>query len=128
VADLPGVRLHDIDAIQMRAVADRERRGAEVTRVRALIEAEAASYRRWLEARRAAPSIARLRAAAERRRRAELARATRGLSQEEHAAVDRATRAVLNALLHAPTVALREGDGALASPIADALLRPGRQR
>ena len=128
VADLPGVRLHDIDAVQARAASDRERRVGEVERVRALIEAEAASFRRWLEARRAAPSIARLRAAAERRRRAELARATRGLSQEEHAAVDRATRAVLNALLHAPTVALREGDGALASPIADALLRPGRQR
>jgi glutamyl-tRNA reductase len=37
VADLPGVRLHDIDAIHARAAADRARRGAEVSRIRELM-------------------------------------------------------------------------------------------
>jgi glutamyl-tRNA reductase len=131
VADLPGVRLYDIDAVQARAAADRGRRGAEVARVRALIEAEVATFERWLEARRAAPAIGRLRAAAERRRQAELAEATRGLGPGERAAVDRATRAVMNALLHGPTVALRDGapDGAaLAGRLADVLARDRRQR
>jgi glutamyl-tRNA reductase len=131
VADLPGVRLHDVDAVQARAAAGRERRGAEVARVQALIEAEVAAFERWLEARRAAPRIARLRAAVERRRRAELERATRGLSQDERAAVDRATRAVMNALLHGPTVALRAGapeEAALADRLGDALAREGSRR
>ncbi|HEV8636959.1 MAG TPA: glutamyl-tRNA reductase [Chloroflexota bacterium] len=126
VADLPGVRLYDIDAVQARAEADRERRSAEVARVQALIDAEVAAFGRWIEARRAAPTIARLRAAAERRRLAELDRATRGLSAGERAAVDQATRAVLNALLHGPTVALRDGapeEAALADRLADALVR-----
>jgi glutamyl-tRNA reductase len=109
VADLPGVRLHDLDAIQARAAADRDRRGAEVLRVQALVEAQTAAFDRWLRARRAAPLIRQLRAAAESRRQTELAVATRGLSDPERAAVDRATRVVLNALLHGPTVALRSG-------------------
>jgi glutamyl-tRNA reductase len=128
VADLPGVRLHDIDAIQLRAAADRERRGAEVARVRALVEAEVAAFGGWLAARQGAPAIRRLRAAAEGRRQAEVARAARGLSERERAAVDRATRAVLNALLHGPTVALRRGDGALAVRLAEALERDRTDR
>jgi glutamyl-tRNA reductase len=121
VADLRGVRLHDLDAIQARAAADRDRRGAEVGRVQALLEAETAAFDRWLRARQAAPTICRVRAAAERRRQTELALATRGLSGRERAAVDRATRAVLNALLHGPTVALRRGDEALGRPLIEAL-------
>jgi hypothetical protein len=121
VADLPGVRLHDLDAIQARAAADRDRRGAEVWRVQALVEAETAAFDHWLRARRAVPTIRRVRAAAERRRQTELALATRGLSGRERAAVDRATRAVLNALLHGPTVALRRGDEALSRPLIEAL-------
>jgi glutamyl-tRNA reductase len=127
VADLPGVRLHDIDAIQTRTLADRARRGAEVPRVEALIDAEVAAFGRWLGARHAAPTIRRLRAAAECRRQAELDRASRGLSARERAAVDRATRAVVNALLHGPTVALRHGDDALADRLA-AMLAPERSR
>jgi hypothetical protein len=72
-------------------------------------------------ARQAAPTIRRVRAAAERRRQTELALATRGLSVRERAAVDRATRAVLNALLHGPTVALRHGDEAQGEPLIQAL-------
>jgi glutamyl-tRNA reductase len=109
VADLPGVRLHDLVAIQARAAANRDRRGAEVSRVQELVESETAAFERWLRARRAAPSIRQLRAAAERRRQAEVTLASRALSEPERAAVDRATRAVLNALLHGPTVALRQG-------------------
>jgi glutamyl-tRNA reductase len=120
VGDLPGVRLHDIDAVQARAAAERERRGAEVAQVRALVEAEVAAFGGWLGARQAAPTIRRLRAAAEGRRRAELDRAARGLSDRERAAADRATRAVLNALLHGPTLALRQG-GALEAGLGDAL-------
>jgi glutamyl-tRNA reductase len=123
VADLRGVRLYDLHAIHARAAADRDRRGAEVGRVQALVEAETAAFDCWLRARQAAPTIRRVRAAAERRRQTELAVATRGLSARERAAVDRATRAVLNALLHGPTVALRRGEEALGKPLIEALER-----
>jgi Glutamyl-tRNAGlu reductase, dimerisation domain len=94
-----------------------------VGRVQALVEAETAAFDCWLRASQAAPTIRRVRAAAERRRQTELAVATRGLSARERAAVDRATRAVLNALLHGPTVALRRGEEALGKPIIEALER-----
>ena len=125
VADLPGVQLHDLDAVHARAAANREQRGAEVMRVQALVELEVAAFDRWLCARQAAPSIRRLRSVAEERRQAELAAATRGLSEREHVAVDRATRAVLNAILHGPTVALRRGDEALGDHLVEALTRRG---
>ena len=126
VADLPGVRLHDLDALQARAAADRDRRGAEAYRVLALVETETAAFERWLRARQAAPLIRQLRDLAERRRQTELAVATHGLSSRERAAVDRATRAVLTALLHGPTVALRRGDQAVGTPLIQALERDRR--
>jgi glutamyl-tRNA reductase len=97
-----------------------------VCRVQALVEAETAAFEGWLRARQAAPAIRQLRVAAERRCQSELAVATRGLSSRERAAVERATRAVVNALLHGPTVALRRGDDALGKPLIQALERDRR--
>jgi glutamyl-tRNA reductase len=83
--------------------------------------AAAAEFAAWLDARQAAPTIRRMRTAAEHRRQFEIARAGRGLGNCERIAVDRVTKSVLNALLHAPTVALRCGEAALADGLIEAL-------
>jgi glutamyl-tRNA reductase len=110
VADLPGVTLYDIDAVQARAAADVERRGAAAGHARALVRAEVEAFERWLTARRAAPPIARLRATAEASRQRQLADTFGELSDAERARVERASRATMRRLLHAPTVALRRGE------------------
>ncbi|HEY3109004.1 MAG TPA: glutamyl-tRNA reductase [Chloroflexota bacterium] len=130
IADLPGVTLHDIDAIQDHAAATIERREGEVARARALIAEQVASFDEWLQARRAVGQIVRLRGRAEAMRQEELRRLAPALSERERSAVDRATRTIMRALLHGPTVALRRGDSAevgdlLAQAFARTRLRDG---
>jgi glutamyl-tRNA reductase len=109
VADLPSVTLHDLDAVQARATADVERRAAAAVHARALVHDEVEAFGRWLTARRAAPAIARLREEAEAHRRC------------RHSVDDRASRALMRRLLHAPTMALRRG----AEPDLSALTAAG---
>jgi glutamyl-tRNA reductase len=110
IADLPGVTLHDIDAVQGRAAATIGRREGEVARARALVAEQVAAFDEWLQARRAAGQIVRLRERAEAMRQEELRRLAPALSERERIAIDRATRTIMRALLHGPTVALRRGD------------------
>ena len=124
VGDLPGVRLHDIDAVQGHAVATLERREAEVAQVRKLVSEQVSAFDQWLQARRAVGQIVRLREQAEAIRQDELRRLAAGLSERERAVVDRATRSIMRALLHGPTVALRRGDrGEVGDLLAQAFAR-----
>ena len=66
----------------------------------------------------------RLRERAEALRQEELRRLAPTLSETERAAVDRATRSIMRALLHGPTVALRRGDrGEVGDMLARAFAR-----
>lgn len=106
--EVPGVRVLDIDAI--RALTDTGRTGEEVARARALVEEEAARFAAWTAGVRIEPTIAALRARAEELRVAELARAAarlRDLDERQRAAVDQLTTAIVNRLLHEPSVRLK---------------------
>ena len=116
VGTFDGVTLVDID--DLRAVVN----GAnteEIERVRAIVEEEVARFAEWRRAARLAPVIQALYDRAERVRRTELDRVqTRlaSLSDEERAAVDAATEAIVKKLLHRPVVrakALTEDDADL---------------
>ena len=104
----PNVFVNDLDAFRQVVDANLGRRKKEVQRVEAIIEEE---VERLLEGQRAmqvGPLIAALRDTVEEIREAEVARATAGMSPAERTAVDRATRAIVNKLLHGPTTSIKE--------------------
>jgi glutamyl-tRNA reductase len=118
VKDLANVFLYDLD--DLRAVADanlRERkRQAELAEE--LVAREAREFTRWRRSREAAPLLTEMRRRAEQIRRAETEEARRRmgpLTAEQDAALDALTSAIVNKLLHPPTVHLRqlaeEGEG-----------------
>jgi glutamyl-tRNA reductase len=72
---------------------------------------EAQAIARWLRVRAASPSISGLRQQGHAIRAAELQRAAprlSGLTPEQFSTVDQLTEAIVNKLLHGPTVAIRE--------------------
>ncbi len=114
VADLPGVTLHDMDALSAlvaRALGDR---AEESVAARAIVSEEVERYRTASRQRGAAPIIASLRSRLETLRVAELDRhraQLADLSESEWEQVDIATRAAMAKMLHEPTVLLKETAG-----------------
>jgi glutamyl-tRNA reductase len=104
VGALPGIALWDVDALAGGGGSARDAEAAE-----AVAADWAERYERWLAARPVAPTIARLRAGAERVRERELARAfarLEGLDERERAVVAELATRLVNKLLHPPLAAL----------------------
>jgi glutamyl-tRNA reductase len=112
VASVNGVTLHPIDAIQ--TVVDRTlaTRAGEVPRVEAIVDEEAAKYEAWRRGFEASPTVRDLRDHFERVRSEEIDRQLANVSAEERARAERLTRALVNRLLHLPTVRLKDADPA----------------
>lgn len=111
VGDLPGVFLYNIDDLQRVVETTEESRGGEREAAAAILEESAEDFWRWFRAREAVPLIREVRERAERVRLRELEEALRGidgLTEEERAAIHRASRLVLKKVLHQPTVGLRK--------------------
>jgi glutamyl-tRNA reductase len=109
--EVPGVHVFDLDDLE-RVVADTlEVRAEEVDAVEQLARDGADEFRQWLRAEAATPQIRAMRERAEQLRRAELerflARMTH-LGVEDRQRIDQLTRGIVNRLLHAPTMQLRE--------------------
>jgi glutamyl-tRNA reductase len=110
VADLPGVVLIGMDQLREHASAIA---GDDVAAVRAILEAELAGYQSAMDAARVAPVVVALRAKAATVVDAELARLTGRLSADDlsgHALdeIAQTVRRVVDKLLHAPTVRVKE--------------------
>ena len=112
VATITGVTLHSIDAIQ--TVVDRTlaTRAGEVPRVEAIVDEEAAKYEAWRRGFEASPIVRDLRDHFERVRSEEVDRQLSNASAEERARAERLTKALVNRLLHLPTVRLKDADPA----------------
>ena len=108
VGGLGNVFVSDLDAFRQVVDANLGRRKKEVPRVEAIIEEEIDRLLDWHRTAEVGPLIAMLRDSVESIRRAEVEKATSGLSPAERAAVERATRAVVNKLLHGPTASIKE--------------------
>ena len=124
VAQVFGVTLLDIDALRALGEQSLQHRRAEIGKVREIISAELVRYRIDRSAREVAPLIAALRESTEEIRLAEVERqvAKLGGDAATRAAVDAATRAVMNKMLHEPTVRLKEAVGTARGELyADAL-------
>lgn len=119
-AQIPGVRLSNIDDLQHLVDANRAIREQSVVQVRWIIQEELEAFWRWYAERRAVPVIADLFGRAEAIRAAELDKALRRLGHLQLSERDRNVIAALSAgivskLLAAPTEHLKErvqsGDG-----------------
>ncbi|MDZ7674468.1 MAG: glutamyl-tRNA reductase [Acidimicrobiales bacterium] len=114
VADLPGVTVLDMDDLTDFADAGLAERRREIDTVKALLDEELERFGSATSAREVAPAIVALRSAAEETRTAELDRMSGRLAElddDQFAAVDKFSRALVAKLLHQPTVALRDAAG-----------------
>ena len=110
VADLPGAVLIGMDQLREHASAIA---GNDVAAVRAILEAELTAYQSAIDAARVAPTVVALRAKAAKVVDAELARlagrlSADGLSPHAQDEIGQTVRRVVDKLLHAPTVRVKE--------------------
>jgi glutamyl-tRNA reductase len=122
VHDLEGCFVYDIDDLEAVVADSAPGRQTEADRAEAIVAAEAAHFHAWLASREVAPAIASLRARAEEIRASELARVRGRLTPSELAAVDSVTARLVDKLLHAPTVRLKEAAAGADGPTAAGVL------
>jgi glutamyl-tRNA reductase len=114
VAELAGVTVLDLDDLRDWADRGLSHRTAEAERVREIVWEEVENFNLDVTARQAAPLVASMRETAERIRSAELDRYDSKLGHldpAQRAAVDALTKAIVNKLLHEPSVRLRAQAG-----------------
>jgi glutamyl-tRNA reductase len=114
VNELGGVFLYDIDDLEGVVEANLEERMREAQRAEAIIAEELGSFRAWLESMEVVPTVAAIRANAERIRQAELEKALKrlgGLSEKELKTVEALTGSIVNKMLHEPTCRLKDAAG-----------------
>ena len=110
LATLPGARLMDLEHVFAGVQAAREARAAQLPRAEAMVAEDAEAFMRWLRSRE---SVAVLRAVREQvleLAQAEAERAARGRTEREREELHRLARSLAKAVLHHPTLALREAD------------------
>lgn len=106
--------LYDIDDLQQVVEQNRHEREKEAQHAERIIEQELANVNDWLRSLEVVPMIATLREAVEEIRRGELERLGNrlgDLSDEQRAQVDLLTTSIVNKILHAPTVKMKEVAG-----------------
>jgi glutamyl-tRNA reductase len=111
VRKMGGVFLYDLDDLKTVAEANLRERLKESAAAEALVEREVREFLDWQKAREVVPLLNELRRRAEEIRRHELDKARRRigpLTAEQDEAIEAATTAIVNKLLHSPTVHLKE--------------------
>jgi glutamyl-tRNA reductase len=109
-AELPGVSLVDIDGLQAQVARTHRARKLEARRAEGIVEEEIQTFAGWLGTLEVLPTIAALRAQADRlvaELLAENAERWEGLSERDRERVEAMLRAVVKRLLHEPTEKLR---------------------
>ena len=111
VRKLSGVFLYDLDDLRSVADANLRERRKEASAAEALVEQEVLEFLAWRRSLDAVPLLVELRRRGDEIRRVEIERARRRLgtlTPEQEEAIDAATTAIVNKLLHPPTVVLKE--------------------
>ncbi|HEX5726446.1 MAG TPA: glutamyl-tRNA reductase [Longimicrobiaceae bacterium] len=114
VGDEPNVFLYNVDDLQQVVEDNLGRRREELAGAEAIIARGVEEFWSWYASLAVVPTIRALREQGEAVRRAEVERALRQLahlSAADQDAIDALTRALVNKLLHAPTVKLRDAAG-----------------
>ncbi|HUG52090.1 MAG TPA: glutamyl-tRNA reductase [Vicinamibacteria bacterium] len=111
VRSLSGVFLYDLDDLRAVAEANLRERQRDAAAAEGVVAEEVAAFLGWHQSRGAVPLLVALREKAEEIRRAEVGKARQRmgtLTCEQERALEAATTAIVNKLLHAPTVRLKE--------------------
>lgn len=111
VAEVPGVRLFDIDDLKSVANGNLEARQREIPRVEAIAAEEAQAFICWFETLEVVPTINDLRQWAEEVKAVELEKALRRLrhlDEREQKVVRALAHRLMNKFLHQPTVQLKQ--------------------
>lgn len=114
VVDIPGVHLHDLDALQRYLEVALARREDEVPRVEAILAEEKGEFLNYLSTLEVAPIISAMHQRAEYIRKTELEKTLRhlpNLTSEDRKRLDALTSALVKKILHAPISHLREEAG-----------------
>jgi glutamyl-tRNA reductase len=110
IHELDGCYLYDIDDLEAVVEDTLAGRRREAERAEAIVAGEADKFRAWQASLDVVPAITSLRARAEQIRDAELRRAK--LNDAERRAAESVTAAVLNKLLHLPTIRMKQAAAA----------------
>jgi len=110
IHEIDGCYLYDIDDLEAVVAETLAGRRREAERAESIVAAEVERFREWQASLDVVPAIASLRARAEEIREAELERAK--LSGAERRAAESVTAAVLNKLLHLPTIRMKQAAAA----------------
>ena len=110
VAALPHVRVSTVDDLATLVDDGQAKREAEIPRAAAILAEGKADFARWQAARAVTPIISAMREEAERIRSDEVRRFLQRVGQDasDAARLDALTKAIVNKLLHHPTVRLKE--------------------
>ena len=106
--------LYDIDDLQHVVEENRHEREKEAAKAEHIVQDEIAEVRAWLRSLEVVPTIAGLRDSVERIRRAELERLGSrlgDLTDEQREQVEMLTSSIVNKILHAPKVRMKEAAG-----------------
>jgi len=111
-ADVPGVSLYDMDAVQSVVEANLAARQGEVAAVEAIVEEELGRFQAWSRSLSVTPTIAAIQRQAEQARQAEIAR-TLGrldhLQESDRRRIEAMSKALVKRILHGPVGQLRNG-------------------
>jgi len=113
INDLDNVYLYDIDDLQGVVELNIQARNREAQKAEEIVTSEVESFLRWKASLTVVPTIVALRDKAETIRKGELEKALRRLGplgDEQRRTIDYLTKAIVNKLLHYPTVALKYED------------------
>jgi len=111
VAKLGGVFLYDMDDLKAVAEANLRERRKEAAAAEAIVDAEVKEFLGWHKSLEVVPLLVELRRRADEIRKTELEKARKRLgtlTPEQEEALEAATTAIVNKLLHAPTVHLKD--------------------
>ncbi len=110
INDMDNVYLYDVDDLQGVVESNISERQKEAAKAEAIVEDEIETFRRWMMTLNSVPTVIALRERAETIRKDELERFFNrfpSLGEKERKAIEGMAGAIINKLIHAPTVALK---------------------
>ena len=125
IAQLDDVFLYTLDDLGAIVESGLESREKAVVEAEAIIASRVDGFLHWMEAREAVPTIRALRDSAERMRRHEVEHARKLLAKGEdpQRVLEVLSHGLTNKLMHGPTAALNQSDGARRRELADLIAR-----